>query len=64
MIPDTDQCGNIAALSEASDDQKTTFFSPEFRLGGLQGQVQQSINKRLMALHDHEAVRFLSLVLR
>jgi len=31
MIPDTNQGGNIAVLSEVSDDQKTTFFSPEFK---------------------------------
>ncbi|AFP31174.1 hypothetical protein MRBBS_2237 [Marinobacter sp. BSs20148] len=31
MISDIDQSGNIAALSEVSDDQKTTFFSLEFK---------------------------------
>jgi hypothetical protein len=26
MIPDANQGGDLAALSEVSDDQKTTFF--------------------------------------
>jgi hypothetical protein len=36
MIPDTNVGGNITAISEVSDDQKTTFFFSRVQAGSCQ----------------------------
>jgi hypothetical protein len=51
MIPDTNVGGNIAAISEVSDDQKTTFFSHQQGKGTPEGVTMAGDVERECSLH-------------